>query len=1381
MATLREYEQLKNGTDVRGVASAGVEGEEVNLTPGTAENIAAAFCLFLEERTGKSSVRVAVGHDSRISAPALSEGVLRGIEKTGGYAVFTALSSTPSMFMLLKDESFACDGSVMITASHLPFNRNGLKFFTPEGGLSSEDVGRILARAAEGNFPERPGGGLENRPYLDIYAAGLVEKVREATGEEKPLAGKRILVDAGNGAGGFYAEKVLAPLGADTTGSQFLDPDGTFPNHIPNPENEGAMRSVCEAVKKNGADFGIIFDTDVDRAGAVDKNGEEINRNRLIALISAILLKEEPGTVVTDSVTSDGLTKFIEAHGGKHCRYKRGYKNVIDAAVRRNAAGEYTPLAIETSGHAALKENYFLDDGAYLVTRLLIALAQEAKAGRTLTDLIADLPEPKEAAEARLRFEKGCDFQALGREVIDELGKYAASLPYVSPAAENYEGVRLNFDEAHGNGWLLVRMSLHEPILPVNIESDSEGGTEKIAAALYDFLKAYPFLDLSPLEKLLGADPADAGSDEDKNKNNTEEPLMNENTEEAKTPAATETEPVSETTGTTEEVFAENPAATETEPVSETTGTTEEVFAENPVATETTADATDTAETAAETEETTEPAETEETAPAEETEAEAEETEAEAEETEPAAETAAEAAETTAEAEAAPAEQPAAGEIAEDAAADEESAEEIAEEVPEEEPAAEGEEAEEAAPEEAQKDENNQSGDNIIMDVQQTTINALRVLSAEAVEKAKSGHPGLPLGSAPIAYTLFQNFLKFNPRDVKWNDRDRFVLSAGHGSALDYSLLYLYGFDMTKEDLMNFRQLGSRTPGHPEYGVTPGIETTTGPLGQGIANGVGMALAEAHLAAKFNRPGYPVVDHYTYVLCGDGCLEEGISYEACSFAGTMGLGKLILLYDDNDITIEGDTDVTFRENIGARFAAQNWQVLHVDLITRPDDVEALSAAIEKAKARTDKPSIIICHTRIGYGSPLEGSEKSHGAPLGAENLQKTKEKLGWPCTEAFDCPEEVFAHCHIAADAGAEKEMLWKKMFAEYEYTYPDLAEEYKAVMENRKPDLATMTELFDFDGPMATRQTSSVVLNKIAEKMPQLMGGSADLASSNLSEMKDTESAVYGSFGPENYAGRNIHFGVREHAMAAISNGMQLHGGVQAYCATFFVFTDYCKPAIRLASLMQLPVTYILTHDSIGVGEDGPTHQPVEQLIALRTIPGIKVYRPADGKETAAAWISALTGSQPTALVLTRQALPQYEGSGADALKGGYVLEDCEGTPDVLLIGTGSEVKLCVEAKAKLAEDGVKARVISMPCIEEFEKQSDEYKESVLPAAVKARVCVEAGSPYSWYKYAGEKGEIVAMTGFGASGPAAQLFEKFGFTADNVADKAKASIARIG
>ena len=664
------------------------------------------------------------------------------------------------------------------------------------------------------------------------------------------------------------------------------------------------------------------------------------------------------------------------------------------------------------------------------------------------------------------------------------------------------------------------------------------------------------------------------------------------------------------------------------------------------------------------------------------------------------------------------------------------------------------------------------------MDVKKTTINAIRILSAEAIEKAKSGHPGLPMGCAPIAYTLFQNFLKFNPKDMKWDDRDRFILSAGHGSALNYTLFHLYKMGIEKEDLMSFRQLGSKTPGHPEYGHTYGVETTTGPLGQGIANAVGMALAEAHLAAKYNRPGYEIVNHYTYALCGDGCLEEGISYEACSFAGTHALGKLILLYDDNEITIEGDTDVTFKENVGARFAAQNWHVQHVDFVASPDDVDALSKAIEAAKARTDKPSVIICHTHIGYGSPLEGSAKCHGAPLGADNLAKSKEKLGWEYAP-FECPQEVFDHCAIATTAGAAKQAAWEQVFAGYAEAYPELAAEYKAVMAGEKPDFDAIEGLYDFEKPMATRQTSAKCLNLLAAKMPQLMGGSADLGPSNLSEMKDTDTVKYGTFSAKDFSGRNMHYGIREHAMAAIANGMQLHGGIQAYCATFFVFSDYCKPAMRLSALMKQPVTYIMTHDSIGVGEDGPTHQPIEQLIMLRSIPGLKVYRPADGKETAAAWVSALSGNEPTVLVLSRQNLPQYENSGKVALKGGYVLEDCEGTPDVLLMGTGSEVELCVKAKAALAEKGVKARVISMPCFEEFEKQSAEYKESVMPKAVKARVCVEAACPYSWYKYAGDCGETVCMESFGASAPAGTLFPHFGFTVENVVAKALTSIEK--
>ncbi|HIZ03024.1 MAG TPA: transketolase [Candidatus Borkfalkia avistercoris] len=658
------------------------------------------------------------------------------------------------------------------------------------------------------------------------------------------------------------------------------------------------------------------------------------------------------------------------------------------------------------------------------------------------------------------------------------------------------------------------------------------------------------------------------------------------------------------------------------------------------------------------------------------------------------------------------------------------------------------------------------------MDVRQQTVNAIRILSAEAIQKANSGHPGLPLGSAPIGYTIFADFLKFNPKDPKWDDRDRFVLSAGHGSMLNYSLLYLFGYDISKEDMMNFRQLGYKTPGHPEYGHTPGIETTTGPLGQGIANAVGMAVAEAHLAATFNREGFPIVDHYTYVLCGDGCLEEGISYEACSFAGTHKLGKLILFYDDNDITIEGDTDITFKEDVAMRFKAQGWQVLKVD---DANDLDLLKRTVKKAKADTERPSVIICKTVIGYGSPLAGSHECHGAPLGAENLAKTKENLGWTCAP-FEIPDEVADHCGAIARRGASRQGKWKRLFKEYEAAYPDLAALYKKYMSGELPDLKNDAELFEFAKPDATRNTSFAVLNKLADRIPNLIGGSADLAPSNKSNMKKRA-----SFSAEDKSGSNMHFGIREHAMAAIANGMQLHGGLKCYCATFFIFSDYMKHAMRLSALMHQPVTYILTHDSIGVGEDGPTHEPVEQLIALRSIPGMKVYRPADGKETTAAWISALTGNAPTCLVLTRQNLPQYEKSGLEALKGGYILADSEKkVPDVLLIASGSEVEQCMQAKDILKTKGVDARVVSMPCFEEFEKQPQSYKDSVIPPEVKARVCVEAASPYSWYKYAGDYGEIIGMTTFGASGPANKLFEMFGFTADNVVEKAFRSLNKL-
>ena len=503
--TVQDYLNLRNGTDVRGVACEGIEGEPVTLTQEAAENIAKAFCVWLISRTGKTQVTVAVGYDSRITAPALCEAVVKGVTTTGHNAIVTGLSTTPSMFALLKDENRMneafCHGSIMITASHLPFNRNGLKFFSHSGGLESSDVKEILELAGNYRFAE-PNifGDVQELPYLDDYAASLVEKVRAATGEETPLAGKRILVDAGNGAGGFFVDKVLQPLGADTTGSQFLEPDGNFPNHIPNPENAEAMRSVCEAVKASGADFGIIFDTDVDRAGAVDKDGAEINRNRLIALISAILLAEKPGTIVTDSVTSDGLAKFIASKGGKHLRFRRGYKNVINEAIRLNETGEYAPLAIETSGHAALMENYFLDDGAYLITRLLIALANASKEGKNLTDLIADLQMPYEAQELRVKFVPDCDFKKLGKQVIDEFAAYASTLYYATPADDNHEGFRLRYDDLHGDGWALLRMSLHDPVFPINVESDRENGAVKIVKDLYYFLKKYDFLDVSPLE-----------------------------------------------------------------------------------------------------------------------------------------------------------------------------------------------------------------------------------------------------------------------------------------------------------------------------------------------------------------------------------------------------------------------------------------------------------------------------------------------------------------------------------------------------------------------------------------------------------------------------------------------------------------------------------------------------------------------------------------------------------------------------------------------------------------------------------------------------------------------------------------------------------------
>ena len=647
-----------------------------------------------------------------------------------------------------------------------------------------------------------------------------------------------------------------------------------------------------------------------------------------------------------------------------------------------------------------------------------------------------------------------------------------------------------------------------------------------------------------------------------------------------------------------------------------------------------------------------------------------------------------------------------------------------------------------------------------MQDVKQLTINAIRVLSAEAIQKANSGHPGLPLGAAPIGYAAFTNMV-FNPKDTAFDNRDRFVLSAGHGSMLDYALYYLFGFGLTKEDIMNFRQLGSRTAGHPEYGVCPGVETSTGPLGQGIANAVGMAIAEAYLAEKFNKEGFPVVDHYTYALCGDGCMQEGIENEAASLAGALKLGKLIVLYDDNDITIEGDTDITFTEDVGKRHEALGWQVIKVK---DANDVAALNRAIKKAKAETEKPSLIIIKSLIGYGSHLVGKASCHGAPLGEEGVATLKKNLGWDC-EPFEVPEEVFKHCKKFASKGRRAEKAWKEMFKAYAEAYPELAKEYISWKKKELPDLKNIEELWQFEKDDASRGYGATVLNKLAKYIPSLIGGSADLAPANKSNMKSR-----GEFLPNDRTGSNMHFGIREHAMAAIVNGMYLHGGLIPYCATFAVFSDYMKNAMRMSAIMELPVIYILTHDSIGVGEDGPTHQPIEHLAGLRAMPHMKVYRPADGRETTAAWINALTGKDPSCLVLSRQTIPMLDGTGEKAMKGGYILADSnKKTPDVILIATGSEVNLAVSAKAKLAEQGVDARVVSMPCVEDFEAQSEKYKESVLPKEVRARVAIEAGSPMCWYKYVGMDGKIIGMESFGESAPAGKLFVKYGFTVDNV------------
>ncbi len=648
------------------------------------------------------------------------------------------------------------------------------------------------------------------------------------------------------------------------------------------------------------------------------------------------------------------------------------------------------------------------------------------------------------------------------------------------------------------------------------------------------------------------------------------------------------------------------------------------------------------------------------------------------------------------------------------------------------------------------------------------TVNAIRILSAEGVQKANSGHPGLPMGSAPLAYALWAKHLKFNPENTSFADRDRFVLSAGHGSMLLYSLMHLFGYPLSMEDIKEFRQWGSKTPGHPEYGHTAGVETSTGPLGQGFANAVGMAIAEKHLAAKFNKDDLKLVDHYTYVLVGDGCLQEGIQYEAASLAGTLKLGKLICIYDKNNITIEGDIHTAFSEDVGTRHEALGWQVIYVQ---DGKDTDEVSKAIEIAKNTLDKPSLIICRTEIGYGCPLkQGKASAHGEPLGEDNLKATKETLGWDYAP-FEIPSDVLEYTRGIGAQGKKYEEDWNKTVEAYKAKYPEAYEEYLKWMKREFPvDLKNDEDFWRFDEkPNATRASSGEVLNRLFKMQPNMFGGSADLGPSNKSELKGQ--AYFSDETPE---GSNIHFGIREHAMAAIVNGMYLHGGITPFCATFFVFTDYMKNAIRMAALMKLPVTYVLTHDSIGVGEDGPTHEPIEQLAALRSIPDMTVVRPADAKETAAAYTIAMNNNGPTAIVLTRQNLPYYANSGKEALKGAYILKDSKNTPDVILMASGSEVEQAMAASEILEKEGIDARVVSVPSMEVFEKQSAEYKESVLPKNVRARVAVEAGSSMCWYKYVGLDGACVCIDHFGASAPAKVLFEKFGFTAENVAATAK-------
>jgi transketolase len=674
----------------------------------------------------------------------------------------------------------------------------------------------------------------------------------------------------------------------------------------------------------------------------------------------------------------------------------------------------------------------------------------------------------------------------------------------------------------------------------------------------------------------------------------------------------------------------------------------------------------------------------------------------------------------------------------------------------------------------------------------QLAVNTIRTLSIDAVQKANSGHPGLPLGAAPMAYVLWTRFLRHNPRDPKWPDRDRFAFSAGHGSMLLYSLLYLTGYDLSLDDIKQFRQWGSKTPGHPEYPHTPGVELTTGPLGQGFANGVGLAIAEAHLAATYNQPGHTIVDHRTFGIVSDGDLMEGVSYEAASIAGHLRLGKLVYLYDANQVTLAGATGLIFTEDVGKRFEAMEWHVQHVG---DGNDLSALEAAIDAGVRQTDKPSLVIVHTTLGYGSPHKaGTFGAHGSPLGAEEVEETKRNLGWPTIETFYVPDESLQHFRRAVERGQDEQQAWQQRFEAYRAAFPDLARQFTRTQAGElPPSWDSQLPIFkpeDVKGAaMATRAAGGSVINVVAEALPELIGGSADLNPStdtslkgagNFESIDNVAEDRQGAVGDEwSYAGRNIFYGVREHAMGAITNGLAYHGGLRPFSATFLTFSDYMRPPIRLAALSDLPSIFVYTHDSIGLGEDGPTHQPVEHLAALRAIPQLVVFRPADANETTEGWRMAIERRDgPTVLVFSRQALPIFDrtefGPASGALTGGYVLADAE-DPQVILIATGSEVALAMDARALLQQEGRRVRVVSMPSWELFEAQPQAYRDEVLPPSITARVAIEAASPLGWERWVGLRGDVVALNRFGASAPLADVYKHLNFTPEYVAQRARA------